>query len=292
MFFDLLQRTRLGCTRFQAALPQTKRFLTSSGSPLTAFILTASVDAEVPFSDYPGMLRFMRGNLLRKRDNWLGIEGPEGSGKTTVGMNIALDLKPDFSVARDAIFTVAQLLDVLAEGRKGELYFLDEAANIFYNRDWSTWESKELTKLGRQMRIMRSTWIILMPDFDGLDPYIREKRIRTRIYQPPYYDGDGMTNGPAKVLWKTERFDYTEQRVTHRWVDLWDLPVHPLDGHPEWDSYEARKEGNFQTQVKAMRQRLHKEQQREERREAKEEAKKIKAAPGKKQKPAVPPTTT
>ena len=140
------------------------------------------MEVETPFNDYPSMLRFFRGNIKRKRDNWIGIEGPEGAGKTTIGMNLALDLKEDFDVQRDAIFTVAQLLDVLGEARKGELYFLDEAANIFYNRDWSTWEAKSLTKIGRQMPIMRSTWIVIMPDFDGLDPYIREKRIRTRIY--------------------------------------------------------------------------------------------------------------
>ena len=247
------------------------------------------MDLDTPFTDYPGTLRFMSGNLARKRDNWVGIEGPEGAGKTTIGMNLALDLKPDFSVARDAIFTVSQLLDVLAEERKGELYFLDEAANIFYNRDWSTWESKELTKLGRQMRIMRSTWIVIMPDFDGLDPYIREKRIRTRIYQPPYYDADGMTNGPAKVLWKTERFDYTDQRVAHRWVDLYDLPVHSLDGHPEWTAYEARKEGNFQNLVQSMKKRMKAEAQRDQRREEREAGK---PKPKRKQRPSVPPTTT
>lgn len=247
------------------------------------------MDLDTPFSDYPTMLRFMAGNLARKRDNWVGIEGPEGAGKTTIGMNLALDLKPDFSVARDAIFTVSQLLDVLAEERKGELYFLDEAANIFYNRDWSTWESKELTKLGRQMRIMRSTWVVIMPDFDGLDPYIREKRIRTRIYQPPYYDADGMTNGPAKVLWKTERFDYSEQRVTHRWVDLYDLPVHSLDGHPEWAAYEARKQGNFHGLVRSMQKRMKAEALRDQRREERESGK---PKPKRKQRPSVPPTTT
>lgn len=249
------------------------------------------MDLETPFSDYPTLLRFMGGNLKRRRDNWIGIEGPEGAGKTTIGMNLALDLKPTFSVSRDAIFTVSQLLDVLAEGRKGELYFLDEAANIFYNRDWSTWESKELTKLGRQMRIMRSTWVVIMPDFDGLDPYIREKRIRTRIYQPPYYDSDGMTNGPAKVLWKTERFDYTDQRIAHRWVDVFDLEVHDLDGHPEWGSYEARKETNFNGLVNSMRVRMRLEAARDAKRQAKG-AEKTPREPKRKTRPESPPTTT
>lgn len=250
------------------------------------------MDLDVPFHDYATHLRFLRGNLQRKRDNWLGIEGAEGAGKTTIGMNLALDLKPDFSVKADAIFTVPQLLDVLAAERKGQLYFLDEAANIFYNRDWSTWESKELTKLGRQMRIMRSTWVVIMPDFDGLDPYIREKRIRTRIYQPPYYDGDGMTNGPGKVLWKTERFDYSEQRVVHRWVDVYDLEVHPLDGHPEWASYESRKERNFQALVGSMQKRMAAERLREARRDQRDEAKPARPGRRKKASARLPPTTT
>jgi len=223
------------------------------------------------------MVRFLQGNLKRRRDNWIAIEGPEGAGKTTDGMNLALDLKPTFSVEHDAIFTVNHLLDVLAQGRKGELYFLDEGANIFYNRDWNTWESKELTKLGRQMRIMRSTWIVIMPDFSGLDPYVRDKRIRLRIFQPPYFDADGMTNGPAKVLWRSaERFDYTEQEVQSRWVDVFDMgtpgqgeaagPVPSLEGHPEWKAYEARKEVNFQGLVSSMKDRMAREARREEKR--------------------------
>ncbi len=141
------------------------------------------------------------------------------------------------------------------------------------------------------MRIMRSTWVVIMPDYDGLDPYIREKRIRTRIYQPPYYDGDGMTNGPAKVLWKTERFDYTEQRVTHRWVDLFDLPVHPLDGHPEWTAYEARKESNFNALVGSMRVRLRREADRDAKREAKA-GETTPRKPKRKRSAELPPTTT
>ena len=94
---------------------------------------------DAPFHDYPSQLRFHHGNINRRRDNWIAIEGQEGAGKTTVGMHLALNLKPGFSVSQDAIFTVPQLLDVLAAERKGELYFLDEGANIFYNRDWNTW---------------------------------------------------------------------------------------------------------------------------------------------------------
>lgn len=246
------------------------------------------MDLDVPFHDYPSHLRFLRGNLARGRDNFLGIEGPEGSGKSTIGMNVVLDLKPDFSVDRDVIFTNDQLIQALDEGRKRQVYYLDEAVNIFYNRDWSTWEAKDLTRMARQMRVMESTWVAVIPDYEGLDPYLREKRIRTRIYQPPYYDSDGMTNGPAKVLWKTERFDYTDQRVTHRWVDVYDLEVHSLEGHPAWATYNGRKVDNFHGLVQAFRKRLKREQDREDRRDAREAAP---AKTGKAKRSRAPPTT-
>lgn len=226
-------------------------------------------DTRCPFQDWTGHRRFMLGTLRRGRDVWVGFEGPEGSGKTTNAANMALDLAPDFDLDRDAIFTVDQLLETLAQGRKRQVYFLDEAANIFYNRDWNTWESKELTRIGRQMRIMESLWLVIMPDLDSLDPYLREERLLMRCYQPPYYDTDGITNGPAKVMFREERFDYKEQRRVKRWVDIYDYECASLDDTQQWPDYQKRKEANFADLVQRARQRRRDERAKQERRNKK-----------------------
>lgn len=242
---------------------------------------------DVPFSDWPSQRRFILGTLNRRRDTWIGFEGPEGSGKTTNAANVALDLNPDFDLELDAIFNVDHLLEALDRGRKRQIYFLDEAANIFYNRDWNSWESKELTRIGRQMRIMESVWCVIMPDLDGLDPYLREERLLMRCYQPPYYDSDGISNGPAKMMFRTERFDYKEQRRVKRWIDVYDYECESLDDDPSWTGYAERKEQNFGDLVTRARERRQAEAEKAARAEAK-----AKKAPKRKAGTASPPTTT
>jgi hypothetical protein len=207
---------------------------------------------QAPFTTATGMTRFLHGNMRRKRDFMVCSEGPEGSGKSTTTGNLALALNPRFDVERDTIMNLDQLLEVLRHGPRYHVYDLDEAVNIFHNQDWATWEAKQLTKVIRQMRIKRCTWILNVPDFDGLHPYLRDFRIRLRLYHQPVWDADGMGNAPAKVLWKSEWFGFKEQRVMHRWSHLFDLEVDSLDDDPNWRPYEDKKEANFHELVDAI----------------------------------------
>lgn len=240
----------------------------STGATIHALLIklhvfALNVNIDVPFTDWPSQRRFILGSLRRGRDCWLGFEGPEGSGKTTNAANVTQDLQPEFDLEADAIFNVDHLLEALDRGKKRQVYFLDEAANIFYNRDWNTWESKELTRIGRQMRIMESVWCVIMPDLDSLDPYLREERLLMRCYQPPYYDSDGISNGPSKMMFRTERFDYKEQRRVKRWVDVYDFEANELEATRSGSGYNQRKEDNFKQLVRSARDRLQAEQAKE-----------------------------
>lgn len=208
-----------------------------------------------PFQDGPGILRFLQGTMRRKRDFMVCSEGPEGAGKSTTTGNLCRALNPDFNVVQDTIMDLDHLLQVLAEGRRDWVYDLDEAINIFHNQDWATWEAKHLSRIIRQMRIMRCVWVLNVPDFEGLHPYLRDYRIRLRLYHQPVYDADGMGNEPPHVLWKSEWFSYKQQRVVHRWSDLFELEVDSLDDDPDWKGYEDKKEANFHRLVDEMRKR-------------------------------------
>lgn len=232
---------------------------------------------EAPFNDGQGLIRFIRGNTRRGKDTMIVSEGPEGSGKSTTTDNLVLQLDHAFNLQADPIMNMSQLLDVLLEARKGRIYVLDEAINIFHNQDWATWEAKALSKVIRQMRTMRSTWFLNVPDFAGLHPYVRDYRTRIRLYHPPVYDEDGMGNGPSQVLWKTERFGFKEQEVTSRWQYLFDLEVPSLDNHPQWKGYETRKDDNFRELIEDMMRRKTAEQEKETKR-AKKTAKNAAAA--------------
>lgn len=206
-----------------------------------------------PFTDSEGLLRFIRGTRARKKDIMIGNEGREGTGKSTTAMNIARQIDPDFDIRENQIKDVDHLLQVLLECRMEQLFVLDESVNIFHNHDWNTVESKGLTKILRQMRIMRSCWILNQPDFDGLHPYVRNERIPIRIYHPPCYDADGLGNGPSQVYFKHEWFNWQQQEVTRRWQLVIDeLHVPGLDGDKDWEQYEQDKIDNFKAVVKQV----------------------------------------
>lgn len=249
------------------------------------------MEGTAPFEDYPSLIRFLTGNMRRKKDNTIGVHGPEGVGKSTIAMNIALDLDPFFDPARDAIFTVEEYLrhvieqsdpakprgwsyltclqhrDVRLEQegpcphcgvalvRRMRVRVVDEAVNLIYARNFNTVENKGLAQITMQDRILRSTTIYCIPQFPSFDPYFRD-RFNLRIYAPPSYDADGMKPDTSRVLWRSERFDYVEQEVRYSWEDVFDLEVHSLDGHPTWDSYEARKIGGVHNDARALLARL------------------------------------
>lgn len=193
-------------------------------------------------------------------------EGPEGSGKSTTAANIAKSIYSSFDMVQDTIKDLDHLLEVLARSEKRQLYMLDESINIFHNQDWSKWESKELSKLVRQMRIMQSVWILNQPDYDGLHPYVRENRIPIRIFHPPVYDADGMGNGPSQVFFKHRWFSYKDQRVVSRWqCVIEELHVPSLDDTPDWQDYEQDKITNFRNLVGRIQDRRQADQAKQNR---------------------------
>jgi hypothetical protein len=222
------------------------------------------VDFTPPFDDGLGMVRFIRGTLRLKKDIMIACEGGEGTGKSTTAGNIAKAVNPGFNMRRDIIKDIDHLLEVMLDAKKGQLYVLDEAVNLFHNQDWATWEAKTLSKLLRQMRVMESVWICNIPDFEGLHPYVRNNRIQMRLYHRPVYEADGMTNGPSQVLWKQRYWSNKEQREVTRWSQIIEeFHVPTLDALPEWQGYELDKVTNFKALVSDMQARRKQEANKE-----------------------------
>lgn len=238
----------------------------------------------VPVEDAEGVIHLLHGQVLRGKDFMAAVHGPEGGGKSTTSKNLARGLEAKLGVKPIIIFNLRQLLQVLLRCKKGQIYILDEAINIFHNQDWSTWQAKALTKIIRQMRIMKSIWILCVPDWEGLHPYLRDYRIPMRLYHPPMWEPTGLGNGPAKILWRQERLDYNTGKVEYRWHDAGDWHSWCLDDDPDHQAYEEDKVANFKELVQEMI----------DRQEA-EDAKAKPKAKGKRRKATnrpAPPTTT
>ena len=213
----------------------------------------------VPVEDAQGVIDLLVGQINRKKDFMVAVHGGEGSGKSTTAKNLARGVQARLGRPPILIFTFHELLDVLLDCRPGQIFILDEAINIFHNQDWSTWQAKALTKIVRQMRIMRSIWILNVPDWEGLHPYLRDYRIPLRLYHPPVWEPDGLGNGPAKILWRQERLDYKTGQVEYRWQDAGDWHSWNLDDDPEHQEYEQAKIENFKRLVQGVKDRQAKE---------------------------------
>lgn len=239
-----------------------------------------------PFSDAQGMIRFLRGNVRRGKDNIAISEGPTGSGKSTTSGQVARRLDPTYDPVADAIFDLGHLLDVLEDARPERVVKIDEGINIFHNQDWSTWQAKALTRILRQMRVIKSTWLIDVQDFAGLHPYLRDYGSQLRWFHQPWFDSDGMGNGPPMTLWRRLWFDYKANVVSTRWQDLeFDLLIDSLDNEPFFEEYHQKKLDNYHRLIGEFRSRM-----------ADEEARANRPHRGKgrktKVKPTPPPTTT
>lgn len=248
----------------------------------------------IPVSTFLGIVHFLVGQVMRGKDAMLACHGGEGTGKSTTAKNLVRALEKKLGVKAVVIFNLHQLLEVMASGNKRQIYILDEAINIFHNQDWSTWQAKLLTKILRQMRIMECIWILNVPDFEGLHPYLRDFRCIMRLYHPPEWQEDGLGNGPAKLLTKQERFNYKDGAVETRWHDAGDIHSVCMDDDPEWKPYEQDKVRNFNRLVKDFTDRMEQEAKQEAARKAlaakkKAKTKKDAAQPAK---AAPPPTTT
>lgn len=218
--------------------------------------LTSGSWSSVPFQTAEELVMMLYRNLLRKKDLMFCSEGQPGTGKSTTTRNVfkwmchVAGWDPDEKIVR--IWDTDHLLQVMAEGQMFQLYELDEAVNIFHNQDWAKKDMKDITKVIRQMRIMRSCWGLNIPDFSGLHPHLRNDRIPLRFYHPPHWDLDGLGNGPSKMLWRQERFGYASGEVEHRWHDVGDFQSFCLDDQPGWQEYEQEKVANFKHLVQTI----------------------------------------
>ncbi len=229
---------------------------------------------DAPIEDWDGLFDLCEGQVRRKKDIMIASHGGEGTGKSTTAKHLARELEERLGVKVVIIFRLRQLIQVMLGFKKGQIYILDEAINIFHNQDWSTWKAKLLTKIIRQMRIMRCIWILCVPDFEGLHPYLREVRIPIRLYHKPKWTRTGLDNMPATMLFKQERIDYNTGKVEYRWQDVGSLESYSLDDDPDWEDYEQDKVDNFMHHVQKFKERLDAEDAKGETKKKRKSAKK------------------
>lgn len=129
-------------------------------------------------------------NLDKEGDSFTVIVGKEGSGKTTLAIQIAAWTSPETFDIKHICYNAGQYLkkikELIALKKSGELkekcsILLDEAALDLFSRKSMSKTNTDLSQVFFIQRILNAHVILCIPDFYGLDTIVREHRVATLI---------------------------------------------------------------------------------------------------------------
>ena len=180
----------------------------------------------------PLFKRYVADRRRRELDCHVCHAGREGFGKSSMGIQMALAVDPHLK-PEDVILTLEDWLRVYDPSQFRKVYVLDEAARIFFNREWAKGDQTDRVKELMENRQTQSLFFWHLPQFKSLDKYAREGRIdlRTSIYDQGH------------AMLRELRYDaYLEEASYPIVCD--DLQWRPLkETHPEFAKvYYKRKE--------------------------------------------------
>lgn len=120
---------------------------------------------------------------LKKRDKdcIIAIDGREGSGKSTLGLQWCKYIDPGFSLER-VVFTPEEFRTAIYKAKKGEAIMFDEAFTGFSSRSALSGINRTLISLMMQIRQKNLFIVIVLPTFFLLDKYISIFRTRILVH--------------------------------------------------------------------------------------------------------------
>lgn len=126
----------------------------------------------------------MHANIEKDLDNVVCIWGAEGSGKSVLAYQLAKKFDPDFDIETCYVYSFEDLLERIntIEADEGAIFWMDEATNISNNRDWMRSDNKAFITMLEMFRSRHWTLIMCIPDYNRLDIYLRENRVRFSLH--------------------------------------------------------------------------------------------------------------
>jgi len=120
---------------------------------------------------------------LQKKDKdcFLVVDGNEGSGKSTIALQIGKYVDPSLNLNR-VVFSPEDFRDAILKAKKGQCVIYDEAFTGLSSRASLSMINKVLISLTMQMRQKNLFIIIVLPSYFMLDKYIALFRARALIH--------------------------------------------------------------------------------------------------------------
>jgi hypothetical protein len=121
-------------------------------------------------------------DLMKKdKDCIIAIDGKEGTGKSTLGLQYCKYIDPSFNLNR-VTFTPDEFRQAIYDAQKGQAVMFDEAFTGFSSRASLSGINKTLISLMMQIRQKNLFVVIILPTFFLLDKYISIFRTRVLIH--------------------------------------------------------------------------------------------------------------
>ena len=127
------------------------------------------------------LVQEMHENVEDDLDNVLCISGAEGSGKSNLAYWVEKKYDPNFDMEKSYVYSFDDLLTKIheyGEADEGSIFWMDEATNISNNRDWMHTDNKQFVTMLEMFRSRKWCLILCIPDYNRLDVYLREQRVR------------------------------------------------------------------------------------------------------------------
>lgn len=141
---------------------------------------------------------------LKKKDKdcTIVIDGVEGSGKSTLGLQICAYIDPSFNLSR-VVFTPEEFREAIYKAKPSQAIMYDEAFTGFSSRASLSGINKTLISLMMQIRQKNLFIIIVLPTIFLLDKYISLFRTRALFH---VYENKGR-RGYYRVYFSKKKKD-------------------------------------------------------------------------------------
>lgn len=117
-------------------------------------------------------------------DSFIVVVGKERRGKSTLAAQLGDFLCNDKLDVNKICMTADEFLDALKSSSKGDIIIFDEAGTNLYSREAMSTINRMLTKAFMISGLTNVCIILCIPNFFGLDSYIRQHRIDLLFYIP------------------------------------------------------------------------------------------------------------
>lgn len=215
-------------------------------------------DIRAPFHTFNGMVHLLTQLQKQNDDAMLLIDGPEGSGKSTVAFQLATALDPTWTPETGLIIDFEDWEQVYDLGT-GRVFILDEGGDLMFSRDSLQRENKLIVRMFQMARIFNHIIIICCPNIHWVDLYVRDHRAMIYGHTHKVYHAQGVSRGLVSWHWPSRKFNWESSEWESRWNAVLHSRFKPIPKELKtWIDYEQLKKMKVQIRQMELQSKIRK----------------------------------